>query len=178
MACSSVRVAITFAAVLGSVCLGFAPRAEAKKPLTMFGGQLVRSTTLDGALAVELGGGGALYVKGTPLYWGGGGGSVFQIGEAGDLELFHGELLLGYDLWQRSSTIVSAMGLVGVGMTKGESGVFGLGEGRLAVRQQLSHWFMVGLHLAYRRAVASDHPEATDAALSGPVLGLELYFTL
>lgn len=162
------------------VVLLAASRTHADPVPSLFGGQLVRSTTLDGVPSLELGGGGALYFDGTRLYWGGGGGSIFQLGEVGEaeqLELFHGELLLGYDLVQSTGTYVSVMALAGVGMTKQESGVFGLAEARLAVREQLTHWFMLGLHLGYRRAVASDYMGVEDGGLSGPVLGLELYFT-
>ncbi len=171
-------------AVFHLVLLSFvaaAPSAHAEPSLpSLFGGQLVRSTTLDGVASLELGGGGALYFRDTRAYWGGGGGSIFQLGDVGDreeIELFHGELLLGYDLVQSTGTFVSVMGLAGAGMTKQDDGVFWLVEGRLAVREQLTRWFMIGVHLGYRRALASDFPAVTDASLSGPVLGLELYFT-
>jgi hypothetical protein len=163
------------------LALVVAPLAARAEPVpSLFGGQLVRSTTLDGVPSLELGGGGALYFDGTRLYWGGGGGSIFQLGEVGDagaLELFHGELLLGYDLVQSTGTYLSVMALAGIGMTKQESGVFGLAEARLALREQLTRWFMIGVHLGYRRAIASDYVAVEDGGLSGPVLGLELYFT-
>ena len=163
-----------------AVLLSGMSRAHAEPVPSLFGGQLVRSTTLEGVPSLELGGGGALYFEGTRLYWGGGGGSIFQLGDVDEgegLELFHGELLLGYDLVQATGTYLSVMALAGVGMTKQESGAFALGEARLALREQLTAWFMLGLHLGYRRALGSDYAGVEDAGLSGPVLGLELYFT-
>ncbi len=147
---------------------------------TMFGGQLVRGTTLDGAAAMDVGGGGALYVRDTALYWGGGGGHVFQVGDTDGrqtIHLFHGELLLGLDLLRARHAIVSAMGMAGVGMTKDERGLFGMAEARLALRRPLTRWFMLGGHVAYRRAFRSGLERTTDAGLSGPIVGLELYFT-
>ena len=147
--------------------------------LFMFGGQLVRPTPLAGSFAVELGGGGALYA-GDRFYWGGGGGTIFQLGDADEgreVELFHGELMIGYDVVRAPGYRVSAMALAGIGMTKQHSGVFALGEARVAARRPITHWFMLGAHLGYRRALASDMPMLSDGDLSGPILGLELYFT-
>jgi len=168
-----VAIGLTLAA------LGPSP-ASGETPPIMFGGQLVRGTTLDGVVAMDVGGGGALYVPGVPLYWGGGGGHVFQVGDGAGrpaVDLFHGELLLGYDLLRSRRAVVSAMGLAGIGMTKDESGVFGIAEGRLALRRPLARWFMLGGHVAYRRAFRSELARVDDAGLSGPTLGLELYFT-
>jgi hypothetical protein len=160
-----------------------APPAELRAvavAMTMFGGQLVRPTLLDGAAAVEVGGGGALYAT-ERLYWGGGGGTVYQLGDAGDageLELFHGELLLGYDLVQRRGSFLSAMALAGFAATRPYHGLFFGAEARLAARRRVTEWFMLGAHVGYRRALGSDVPAVGDADLSAPVLGLELYFTL
>ena len=175
------RVLARLVPALLLLCAAAAPAAAESEPapMIMFGGQLVRSTTLDGVPSIDVGGGGALYVSGTRAYWGGGGGSVIQLGDTSDateLEMFHGSLWLGYDLVQASGTFVSATALAGGGMTKEHDGVFGLVEGRLAARRQLARWFMLGTHVAYRRAFASDVPMVGNGGLSGPVLGLELYF--
>lgn len=165
--------------VLMFAALFLAPAsARAEPPATMFGGQLVRPTTLAGAVAIEVGGGGALYAT-NRLYWGGGGGTVFQVAGVEpdrELEMFHGELMLGFDLVQRPRLLVSALALAGAGMTRQHSGVFAMTEARAAVRTPLASWFMLGAHLGYRRAIASDMPAVSDGDLSGPVLGLELYF--
>ncbi len=169
-----------YVAVILMVLIGSTTAAGAETPRAgMFGGQLVRPTTLAGNVAVELGGGGALYAT-QNLYWGGGGGTVFQLGEADanmDVELFHGELMLGYDLLQSRAVLVSAVALAGIAMTKQHDGVFGMAEARLAVRKPITKWFMLGGHLGYRRAFASDIDGIDDGDLSGPILGLELYFT-
>ena len=105
---------------------------------------------------------------------------MFQLGDPDDgmdVELFHGELMLGYDLAQSPSLLVSAVALGGIAMTKQHSGVFGMAEGRLPVRRPVTSWFMLGGHVAYRRAFASDIAEVSDGDLSGPIVGLELYFT-
>jgi hypothetical protein len=165
--------------VVIALVVGLSPEAGAEEtPSTMFGGQLVRPTTLAGTVAIELGGGGALYAT-ERFYWGGGGGSVFQLGEPDadmEVELFHGELMVGYDLVQES-VLVSVLGLGGVGMTKQHDGIFGVAEARLAVRKPLTGWFMIGGHIAYRRAFATDIDQLSNAELSGPVVGVELYFT-
>jgi hypothetical protein len=168
--------AVSFVALL--LACG-AARAEVDGRATAFGGQLVRSTTLSGAFAIEVGGGGALYAT-ERLYWGGGGGTVFPIGSDdgdADVELVHAQLALGYDLVQSPAVLVSAMALAGAAFTKPYDGVFGIGEARLAVRRPLSAWFMLGGHVAYRRVFASDMPAVSDGDLSGPIVGLELYFT-
>ena len=169
------RATLVLLALLSLAVLG---HAEPRR-FTMFGGQLVRPTTLAGAASVELGGGGALYA--TPrFYWGGGGGTVFQLGTptAGrDLELRHGELMVGYDVVQRPRLRVSAMALAGLAMTKQHSGVFAMSEARVAVRRPVTKWFMLGAHAGYRRAIAADLPMMDDADVSGAIAGLELYFT-
>lgn len=146
----------------------------------MFGGQLVRPTLLGTDFALEVGGGGALYFDGTDMYWGGGGGHVFELHDTdgNEVDYFHGELWLGYDMIRTPGFIFSVTGMGGVGFDPASKKVFGVGEARFAARFPLASWFMLGTHLAYRQAFAESIDNWSVMDLSGPIFGLELFLTV